>query len=440
VKASFWKVGFVVGMLLVFLVCGQAVLAKVTITFAHFLPESDPRWVYWNQVIEEYMKTHPDVEIVQDVVSHDEYLNVKFKTMAATDTLPELFVICSMDMRSAVYNKRLMDWTEIVNSDPGWRDSFLPGLFAETTFGDRVYAIPWQFILNETLVYNTEIFQKVGLDRIPESWEEFMNVCQKLKDAGYIPMALGAKAGWPMVSFFVEVLCEYICGKEWVDEIGSFTGKASFDDPRFVEVLKTFKYPVDKGYFNPDLISIDNSEAAGYFYAGQAAILPQGSWVTGMIATDAPDMLEKVSVAPIPRPANALPEVKYGIFTGGSGWELACNTRLTEEQKKVCVDLVKAFTSVEFAKRHPSFNWLPFAKVEIGPDEGTRLLRELYQLVLAAPAIRPMNQEQCGPGISDALYKKLQEMVVGSITPEQAAKDIQAVYEKVVEAEAQLRR
>jgi ABC-type glycerol-3-phosphate transport system substrate-binding protein len=95
---------------------------------------------------------------------------------------------------------------------------------------------------------------------------------------------------------------------------------------------------------------------------------------------------------------------------------------------------------VEFAKRHPSFNWLPFAKVEIGPDEGTRLLRELYQLVLAAPAIRLMNQEQSGPGISDALYKKLQEMVIGSITPEQAAKDIQAVYEKIVEAEAQLRK
>jgi len=439
VKASFWKVGFVVGMLLVFLVCGQAVLAKVTITFAHFLSEPDPRGIYWNQAIEEYMKTHPDVEIVQDITSHGEYQHVKSKTMLATDTLPELFLINSMDMRSAVRNKRLMDWTEIVNSDPGWRDSFLPGLFAETTFGDRVYAIPFQFIFNEALYFNTEIFQKIGLEKIPESWEDFMNVCQKLKDAGYIPMAMGAKYGWPIVSFFVEILCEYICGKDWVDEIGSFTGRASFDDPKFIEVMKIFKEPVDKGYFNLDWIPLDNPEAIGYFYAEQAAILPQGSWFTGMIATDAPDMLEKVSVAPIPRPNNALPEVKYGIFTGGSGWEIACNTRLTEEQKKVCVDLVKAFTSVEFAKRHPSFNWLPFAKVEIGPDEGTRLLREVYQLVLAAPAIRLMNQEQTGP-VSDVLYKKLQEMAVGSITLEQAAKDIQAVYEKIVEAEAQLRK
>lgn len=38
--------------------------------------------------------------------------------------------------------------------------------------------------------YNTEIFKACGIDKTPATWEEFLSVCQILRDAGWQPMAL----------------------------------------------------------------------------------------------------------------------------------------------------------------------------------------------------------------------------------------------------------
>ena len=51
-------------------------------------------------------------------------------------------------------------------------------------------------------------------------------------------------------------------------------------------------------------------------------------------------------------------------------------------------------------------------------------------MISQAPSMTLMNQQQSGAAMSEILYKKLQEIIIGQTTPEQAAKDIQAVYEE----------
>lgn len=38
--------------------------------------------------------------------------------------------------------------------------------------------------------YNKKMFQKAGIEKEPENWMEFLDVCRALKDAGYAPLAL----------------------------------------------------------------------------------------------------------------------------------------------------------------------------------------------------------------------------------------------------------
>lgn len=412
---------------------------NVTITYMNmWVREEMHGFTYPLDLVDKYVKDHPNVTIKLDSTSHDSYLNTKFKTLAAANQLPELFQINSSDMLSCSNNNMLMDWTDILNADPEWKDSFLPGVFSETTFNGKVTAIPYQFITNEAVYYNADLVKEAGYDQFPTTWEDYMSLCEKLKGMDIIPIALGDKAGWPLCSNGMEILCEFLCGPQWVKDIGTFTGKACYDSPDFVNVLKTIKNAVDKGYFNMDMVSIDNTtEDKSYFYNRKAATIWGGSYTLQGLITDCPeDLVPSVKVAAFPRPANSKPETNPGIFTGGSGWEYACNSRITDAQKKVCTDLVKILTGSEYAKYDVESIKIPVVKMELvtGWDASKvpQLQQDLNLLISKAPLIQLMNQEQSGPAMCDAIYKKLQEMIVGTVTPEKAAKDIQATYENVL--------
>ena len=104
-----------------------------------------------------------------------------------------------------------MDWTSVLDADPEWKNSFLP-VWSEVTFDGGVYAIPRQFITNEVVYYNSDIVKKAGYDTFPTVWEDMLTLCGKLKNMGYMPIALGIMGGWPLWSHLGEPLCEYLCG------------------------------------------------------------------------------------------------------------------------------------------------------------------------------------------------------------------------------------
>jgi raffinose/stachyose/melibiose transport system substrate-binding protein len=416
----------------------EAKAQKVVVNFSNmWVKEELQQFTYPYDLIDKYLAEHPNVELKVDSISHDPYLNVKFKSMVAADALPELFMINSMDMLSSYKAGRLMDWTDVLNADPKWKESFLP-VFNETTFEGRVYAIPFQFITNEVFYYNSDILKKAGYEKFPGTWEDMLAMLEKVKGMGYIPITLGDKGGWPLWSHLGEPLCEYLCGPDWVKEIGGYTGKRGYDEPDFVNVLKHINNLMKKGYFNNDIVALEHgTEDNAYFFNLKAATTMSGSWGVRQMVNDAPkELVPKIQCAPIPRPSASKPEVKAGLFTGGSGWEFGGNTKMSEAQRKVVVDIVKILTGTEYAKYDVEAMRIPVISMKYvtgwDPNKVPKLQQDLNALISAAPKIPLMNQEQSGPAMSEIIYKMTQEMLVGSVTEEQAAKNIQAVFTKVV--------
>jgi raffinose/stachyose/melibiose transport system substrate-binding protein len=432
---------------ILFLVCASffllAVLAvgsqeKVTINWANFWNRGDmgPN-TYPYDLVDKYVKAHPNVQLKIDSSSHDDYISVKYKTWVVADTLPELFMVLDAQIIPSVQAKRLMDWTDTLNADPKWKNSFLD-LWGETTVNGRTYGIPWQFITNEAFYYNADILKKVGYNSFPATWEDMLVMSEKLKGMGYIPIALGDKGGWPMWSHLGEILCEYIMGPDWVKEVGTFTGKKDYTDPRFLTIMNMINDLWKKGYFNSDILAIDHgTDDLGYFFNGKAATTLIGSWGVQQMVTNAPkEMLASIKVAPIPRPSGSVSLVKAGMFTGGSGWEWGANTKLSAAQKKVVVDIVKILTGTEYAKYAIEAGNIPVLKMQYvtgwNPNKVPVLLQDMNKLVSAAPRIPRMNQQQGGPAMSEVLYKACEDMIAGAITPEQAVQNIQDTFARVV--------
>ena len=66
------------------------------------------------------------------------------------------------------------------------------------SYKDKVYGITFPGKKMYFYVYNKEIFEKLGL-KVPTNYEEFKNVCQKIKDSGVTPIFEGTQNGWHQV-------------------------------------------------------------------------------------------------------------------------------------------------------------------------------------------------------------------------------------------------
>jgi len=298
--------------------------------------------------------------------------------------------------------------------------------------------VPMQFITNETFFYNTDLLKQAGYTAFPKTWGDLLALCAKLKSMGLTPIAMVDKATWPAVSHLLEPLCQYIMGPDWVKKVGAFSADASYNDPRFLDVLKKINDLKTLGYLPSNVASADFGDDTGLYFAKKAAIYLDGSWAVSGIIKNAPaDILAVTKAAPMPRPENSDPGSPYGLFTGGSGWSYAGRADLAkapEAKRNAVLSLIKFMTGPDAIGAIVSNYQLPPNKLPSSLDmsKTATLMVDTFKMFSASPSIPPMNQQQNGATMSTALYKDCQAMLAGAMTPEQMMTDVQATYVKAV--------
>lgn len=125
------------------------------------------------------------------------------------------------------------------------------------TVNGKVYAVPYSIIYN-TMVYNKNVFEEYGLE-VPETFDEFLDVCQTLKDNGITPIALKNDI-WGFI-WFQAMIASY--DSQLYQDICDGTKK--YTDEEVVKVMDIWQDMLDKGYFSTpmQLQDIDKSLANG---------------------------------------------------------------------------------------------------------------------------------------------------------------------------------
>ena len=87
-------------------------------------------------------------------------------------------------------------------SDTTWRELFIPGTLDTYTSDGRVYAIPSAFTA-WVCWYDARRFRENGWN-VPETWEEFVALCDQIKASGTAPLAFQGKypgyAWWTFIT------------------------------------------------------------------------------------------------------------------------------------------------------------------------------------------------------------------------------------------------
>ncbi len=149
----------------------------------------------------------------------------------------------------------------------------------------KLHAVPYQpfaFIF----LYNKDHFDKAGIKSVPKTWAEFLDVCAKLKAAGFTPLTTD--------DAYVDTLIGYHLahykGTQWVEQLVKDKSNKLWDDPAVLNMAQDFKHLVDKGYVSANVIS--NKWPAGQqeVALGDVSMYLNGTWLPNEImGTTGPD-------------------------------------------------------------------------------------------------------------------------------------------------------
>ena len=232
-----------------------------------------------NNLLAEYKKIKPNVTIQFRPTNPPDY-NATLRLQLDGGTGPDLMYARSYAPGQELFNAGYFaDCSDI----PGVKQNFSAANLAPWQMPDgKMFAVPFAAV-SHAVYYNKTIFAKEGLS-VPQTWADFLALCETLSAKGYTPLANGVAEEWDILEvFYLAFLPNYVGGG--AERAKYESGEKKLNDANFVAsfqaVADTAKY-LPKGF---ESVTYNDSQAL--FNTQQAVMFLDGSWTAGVYA-DAP--------------------------------------------------------------------------------------------------------------------------------------------------------
>ncbi len=152
--------------------------------------------------------------------------------------------------------------------------------------------------------YNKKVFEEAGISKVPTNWDEFVEVCEKVKAVGKTPLYYSGKDAWtlqcfPHVGFNKEVFVSGLTYNKFWDEMN--TNKRTYAQcEEFGKAIELSKEVIDKGYVQETYLSDTYDMAQTALAQGDAAMYVNATWVVDEIASKYPEAVEDIGAFVLP--------------------------------------------------------------------------------------------------------------------------------------------
>jgi len=248
--------------------------AKGRVVFLHYWTGSMSGGV--SEMVSAFNKLQPSIPLADAGFEHESF-KVGIRPMLTSKQPPDLFSYWAGARTASLVEAGLLAPIDDVWAEQQLDRRFSQAVAKSCTYGGHKYAVPLtQHYI--AVFYDKKLFGSLGLTP-PSTWDEFLTVCARIKAAGRIPVAMGARDKWP-AQFWFDFLLLYTAGSPYRERL--LQGKASWRDPEVQRAFGLWKDMLARGYFTPQPTLYDWSEAAKSVTNGQAAMTLMGTWVIGL--------------------------------------------------------------------------------------------------------------------------------------------------------------
>ena len=230
---------------------------------------ADPKYApYFVSVVNAYQQANPKVTIKLEQVGDQPYKD-KIRVLSASKQLPDIYFSWAGDFANKFVRAGLAaDLTSVIGPDTAWGKTFSPAALKAFETKGKNYGVPIDLDA-KYMAYNKTAFTKAGINSAPASLEDLLGDCDKLRTAGYTPIAFGNQYGWPAIHYITQLNAYNVPPATLAKDYDPTTG--AFTDPGYGKALDQFKSIIDH-CSSKDANGIAHEAAQANFIAGKAAM------------------------------------------------------------------------------------------------------------------------------------------------------------------------
>jgi raffinose/stachyose/melibiose transport system substrate-binding protein len=290
----------------------------------------------YNKIFDVYEKSHEGVTINFKPFKATEYNKILATGLAGSDG-PDVPQVRSYgQLQTTVASGSLVPLDGKVELS-GWDETVLDS--AKGKEDGKLYSVPFARQTVQ-MYYNQELFEKNGLTA-PTTWDEFLAANTKLAAAKVTPIAVGAKDDWTLPIVHEVLAAPRFGGQAFQEAV--LSGKKDFTDPDWVASVQLVGQL--KQFMPKNVTGVAQTDAQTMFTAGQAAMIPGGSFDLAVFQKANPDL--KIGVFEVP-PAPGSPSGSEATTPGWADGNFGVSAKSKNQAESL--ELVKWMATKEFGQ------------------------------------------------------------------------------------------
>ena len=252
---------------------------------------------YFAKKIEEFNSLGIGITVeLENITTEEDYLN-KLRTAYSSGDTPNIFTeYGGSRVKDYIAANGVLDLTPYLEADTDYYDSFYSTALQSVQYEEYegIWGLPYQqYII--CLFYNQDIFEENNLTP-PETWDDLMDVCEKLKAAGVTPFQVGEKSNFRF-GHLSNCILYSTYGVDAANRLAD--GSMQYDGEEMMDVYAKIAEMNEKGYFGEDILSTDYATEKSMFTSGTSAMIwGLNSDVMGTLAVSDVDFNVGVTAMP----------------------------------------------------------------------------------------------------------------------------------------------
>ena len=402
----------------------SSAFADSTIKWLHLETNPD-RLAVMEDVAKSYEAAHAGVKVELQFLENEAF-KAKLPTLLQSNDPPSVFYTWGggvLKEQSETGAIRPIDAALDANNGE-WRNQLSAGAVSAMVFDGKVWAAPFKSGV-VSFWYNKELFAKAGVDGTAiQTWTDFTNAVQKLKEAGVTPLACGGGDKWP-IHFYWSYLAMREAGQAGFEaaklgENGGFVAEPFLKAGQLLADLGKME-PCQDGWLGatwPETVAVFDDARAAMMLGFENMATPTSQAAN---ATDgkglSQDNIGRFAFPTVDGGAGLITE----DFGGINGWVVT--TAAPPETE----DFVKFLTNVDNTRKFVALGDLP---VIAGAEDAVKDPSMADAAAQMAKATWHQNyvDQDLGPNVGRVVNDMAVAVMSGEVSPEDGAQQIEDAH------------
>ena len=262
-------------------------------------------------------------KVLDASATSNEEWKAKVMTDFETGTEPDvLFYFNGNDSDAIVSAGKVVSLDDIRAAYPEYATNMKDDMLVPSSVDGKIYSVPvngyW-----ESMYVNTKVLAAAGvtLPGAGYTWDQFLLDCQKIKDAGFTPVAVSLQE----VPHYWFEFTVYNNGNT-ANHLNVPAASTDETGMKWAKGLEDIKALYDAGYLPENTLTATDAETVQLMADGQAAFLIDGSWKIGFFQTNCADHLEDFALAYVPakgerQATDLIGGISMGYYITKKAWD-----------------------------------------------------------------------------------------------------------------------